>query len=181
MPTRRSDFTDILAQLQMQQMRERSDPFSTNPLPPSPREPLRKPDSFLPPQSFLQWLGGGIPQISDPLTGQPNEPEVQQSLAEAIMGGFGGAAVDTVLSGAKLLNPQVKSGVAPIFGGAGAKTAPLGQLDLAKELDANDFSREQIWESTGWFRGVDGEWRFEIPDDASAMIKGSEGFPRQSV
>lgn len=51
-----------------------------------------------------------------------------------------------------------------IFAGVNAKTADLGALERAKEMDAAGAAREKVWGETGWFRGVDGKWRFEIDD-----------------
>ena len=50
------------------------------------------------------------------------------------------------------------------FGGERAATADTGALAKAQELDAAGAPREDIWAETGWFKGVDGKWRFEIDD-----------------
>lgn len=54
-----------------------------------------------------------------------------------------------------------------IFAGPKAKTADLGALKIAQDMHAQGLPREQIWRDTGWGRGADGQWRFEIPDDTS--------------
>ena len=54
-----------------------------------------------------------------------------------------------------------------IFAGVGAKTANRALLDVAKDLAEHGLSRNDIWDSTGWFQGADKKWRFEIPDDIS--------------
>jgi hypothetical protein len=55
-----------------------------------------------------------------------------------------------------------------IFGGRLAKTADQNALMRAEKLAAEGAPREQIWNDTGWFQGVDGKWRFEI-DDSGAI------------
>lgn len=50
------------------------------------------------------------------------------------------------------------------FAGENALTANLDALKRAKQLFDDHAPREQIWADTGWFRGEDGNWKFEIPD-----------------
>lgn len=54
-----------------------------------------------------------------------------------------------------------------MFLGRNAKTADLGKLAQAEKMAAEGAPRENIWNDTGWFKGVDGDWRFEIPDNKS--------------
>lgn len=51
-----------------------------------------------------------------------------------------------------------------IFGGINAKTADKAALARAQELAESGASRDDIWRDTGWFKGVDDKWRFEIDD-----------------
>ena len=39
------------------------------------------------------------------------------------------------------------------------------KLALAKEMETLKYDANSIWERTGWEKGADGEWRFEIPYD----------------
>lgn len=55
------------------------------------------------------------------------------------------------------------------FGGFGAKLANVNALNGAVEFEMAGFSPEQIRDVTGWHRGIDGEWRFEIDDFESKM------------
>lgn len=50
------------------------------------------------------------------------------------------------------------------FAGEKAQTAAQDKLSQAKELDAQGTDNETIRQQTGWFKGVDGKWRFEISD-----------------
>ena len=48
--------------------------------------------------------------------------------------------------------------------GEHARNAPLDKLEVAKKMEAEEASPEEIWDATGWTRGPEGVWRFEIPD-----------------
>jgi hypothetical protein len=56
-----------------------------------------------------------------------------------------------------------------IFGGRMAQGAPLDDLARAEMKEAAGEDANAIWRSTGWGRGADGEWRFEI-DDSNSRI-----------
>lgn len=49
--------------------------------------------------------------------------------------------------------------------GERAMTANMEQLKEAKEMLAKDADMKTIYQKTGWHRGADGKWRFEIPDN----------------
>lgn len=64
------------------------------------------------------------------------------------------------------------AGTLGIFGGMGAKTANTSKLLRAVDMEhqmtnagiPEDGVREAVHSATGWFRGPDSKWRFEIPD-----------------
>ena len=55
------------------------------------------------------------------------------------------------------------------FAGKKAKTANLELLKRAKKMDERGADRDRIYKDTGWFKGKDGKWRFEIPDNRNQM------------
>lgn len=57
------------------------------------------------------------------------------------------------------------------FAGPEAKTADSSSLSQAIALERKGRSPEQILAETGWFRGLDRHWRFEI-DDSQARLRG---------
>lgn len=61
-----------------------------------------------------------------------------------------------------------------MFGGTRARTADLDALKAAREMHDAGKPREEIWRKTGWFRGVDGKWRFEISDNSSRIGGGGD-------
>lgn len=58
------------------------------------------------------------------------------------------------------------------FAGERARTAALDELNRAKQLESDGVDNEEIRQQTGWFKGADGKWRFEI-SDKNAKIKES--------
>lgn len=56
------------------------------------------------------------------------------------------------------------AGALGVFAGRNAKTADQAALQLAQRYEKQGAPPELIHRETGWFRGGDGEWRFEIPD-----------------
>ena len=60
------------------------------------------------------------------------------------------------------------------FAGVNARTADLNAMNTAKELERQGTDADAIRRQTGWFRGMDGKWRFEIYD--SGMQYDRQGF-----
>ncbi len=56
-----------------------------------------------------------------------------------------------------------------MFLGPGAKTANKAALKIAEDMLSKGETREAIHKATGWFKGADKKWRFEIPDDSSHL------------
>lgn len=50
------------------------------------------------------------------------------------------------------------------FAGEKARTADREKLDMAKKMEEEGKTRREIYDETGWFRGADDQWRFEIDD-----------------
>lgn len=71
---------------------------------------------------------------------------------------------------------ESERGAQMLFAGKNAKTADMRTLERAVALEADGTSPESILKETGWFRGMDGKWRFEIDD--SAMEYRSDGDAR---
>lgn len=57
-----------------------------------------------------------------------------------------------------------------LIGGRKAQGADLTELARAEAQEKQGQSPKEIWTDTGWLRGLDGEWRFEI-DDRKLKIK----------
>ena len=64
-----------------------------------------------------------------------------------------------------------EGGVKMSYAGLKAKTSDIGTLEQAQRLeDVGKASAEEIRQQTGWFRGMDGKWRFEL-DDSQMKIR----------
>jgi hypothetical protein len=59
---------------------------------------------------------------------------------------------------------------AGIFAGENARTADKQALAIAKALQAAGHNDRNIYARTGWFKGGDGKWRFEIDDSQAKFI-----------
>lgn len=63
------------------------------------------------------------------------------------------------------------------FAGEYSNTADKIKLSNAQEMENSGASAEEIRRETGWFRGMDGMWRYEINDrNASASARGDKQF-----
>lgn len=69
--------------------------------------------------------------------------------------------------------------------GIGARTADNAALRRAEALEKSGTDNETIRQETGWYRGMDGQWRFEIDDsgmefrrDGDAQLMKEEGYRR---
>jgi hypothetical protein len=67
-----------------------------------------------------------------------------------------------------LLAPRPRNSLGT-FGGVKAKTADHDALARAQQMEAQGVDRDAVWRETGWGKGVDGEWRFEIDDSATRI------------
>lgn len=50
------------------------------------------------------------------------------------------------------------------YGGENARSADREAMERAQRMEEQGFDKRQIFRETGWFRGADGKWRFEIDD-----------------
>ena len=59
-------------------------------------------------------------------------------------------------------------------GGIKAKTADVGRLADAERMEKASMDSETVRRETGWYRGYDGKWRFEIDDSKMHFINHRE-------
>ena len=69
----------------------------------------------------------------------------------------------------RALLPESKTQPLWQMAGMNAENANLEKLRNAQALEAEGKSPEEIWKETGWLKGKDNKWRFEIPDDIDSM------------
>lgn len=116
--------------------------------------------------------------VTHPLAVFPTGDEWRERLANAGNTSRLGQSVGGMLGDLpSLIDPHLVAGgaatVTPaIFAGMMAKTADLNKLKQAERLAELGHSADDIRDMTGWFKGVDDKWRFEIPDQPSQMTRG---------
>ncbi len=78
----------------------------------------------------------------------------------------GNLSNDIISNSVKNVNTSIsENGVKYSFAGREAKTSDIKTLETAIRLeDVGKATSEEIRQQTGWFRGMDGKWRFEISD-----------------
>ena len=74
--------------------------------------------------------------------------------------------------------PEQQSGRGPpekfSYAGVRAKGADLQALQRAEQMEYSGKSAEEIRRETGWFRGADKQWRFEIDDSGAKYYRGGD-------
>ena len=107
------------------------------------------------------YLGGEINRGLFPKSEYDSAPvdpsKVTESMAEV-------GLLSTI--GGGLMMPK---GALGTFGGVMARGADLGALKEAEQLAAKGIPAPEIWKKTGWGKGQDGKWRFEIDDSQFSM------------
>jgi len=71
-------------------------------------------------------------------------------------------------------NSQEKSSGRASVAGIRARTADSSTLRRAEALEKSGADNEAIRQETGWYRGMDGQWRFEIDDSGATFSRGGE-------
>ncbi len=97
-----------------------------------------------------------------------NNIKGSQSVPPATRGSLqrGSASDNTVPQNGTDVNTSIsEKGVKYSYAGREAKTSDIKTLEAAIRLeDVGKTTSEEIRQQTGWFRGMDGKWRFEISD-----------------
>lgn len=68
------------------------------------------------------------------------------------------------------------------FAGENAETADKVKLAEAQQMEADGKAADEIYKQTGWFKGLDNRWRFEIDDNLNDIdLSGVEQFGEQPL
>ena len=73
-----------------------------------------------------------------------------------------------------------RTGTKFLYAGKKALTADLDALAEAAELELAGDKPEDIFRETGWFRGADGKWRFEINDSEAVYRSSGDALMHQN-
>lgn len=145
-----------------------------------------------------QKLLGLAGLVTHPLAFFPTGDEWRERLRNSGNDGQLGQAIGGMLGDLpSLIDPHLVAGgaatVAPaIFAGMAAKTADLNKLKQAEKLAELGHSADDIRDMTGWFKGADDKWRFEIddskayydppgPDETFVNSKGLKHLPTDNI
>lgn len=112
--------------------------------------------------SVSQQLGAAFPQPFD--AGKPG-----MSVAQA-------APAPTTLTPEQMNLVGGLTSVGGIMAGEGAATANLGALAKAKGMAEAGHDAPSIWGQTGWFKGPEGRWKFEIDDSGARVLDTPEAL-----
>lgn len=116
----------------------------------------------------VDWLAGGAQVGAEPtLALMRGDALGEPFLPTAESGGRLGAIASAVT--APLVPGSAPAGALGVYGGRLAKTADHAALARAEQMHAAGHADEAIRAETGWFRGPEGKWRFEIPDNRSTV------------
>lgn len=129
--------------------------------------PVQKASDFLGVPGFYRTLDRV--SYGEPLTtGAGWATKIRPDTVDAL--GFVPMAPKTAALG--LLGGVDTGAAKAIFAGVNAKTADKAALATAEKMTAAGADPRAIWKETGWMKGGDGKWRFEI-DDSKAMFNPS--------
>lgn len=60
------------------------------------------------------------------------------------------------------------------FAGPQARTADIGRMKWAELMDTVGKSQKEIYDETGWYKDVDGKWKFYLTDENTKLKPGGE-------
>jgi len=157
-----------------------ADRYANKPDPTMPGGKANPPLSLLSDLASLKSLAEVANNVSYgyPLTnkGVANVPFLKPETADALM--MAPISPRNALAAAALAGGGDTAAMKAIFAGIGAKTADKAALARAEKLAASGADPKAIWRDTGWFKGGDGKWRFEIDDSEAVVPKYSKHVMR---
>lgn len=115
------------------------------------------------PERAVRSIIGGLA-----LPGDVAQGNTDPSSPEAIERAFDLAS--TVVLGPAPLAGKLADGTLGSFAGAGSKTADNAARMKAAIREAQGKTKDEIYQETGWFKGSDDRWRYEISDEKANLI-----------
>lgn len=96
---------------------------------------------------------------------QPLFDENGRPLEQAVGRSFNAAAT---IGGAAAPIPRPPNSLG-VFAGIKSRTADKNALTKAQIMESRGATPEEIWQETGWGRGAEQQWRYEIPDIGTSV------------
>lgn len=133
-------------------------------------DPNKKAEAFI--KGFLAGFGGA--KAASMLV--KNAPKLAPQLARAsekMASDFPRLLNDRpdILGGVLGRMNNAKDKFSFIFGGEKALGANKAKLKVAKDMAKNGAKDEEIWAKTGWYKDIDGKWKFEINPKGGELNK----------
>ena len=125
-------------------------------------------------KKIRKWLNDFFRKIKSAFAGLEavhDEAKAMTDYMDELRAMWGDALAEAVRNRANKNAAETGDGVRHSYGGRGAENANLDELDRAKRLLAQGVDKDAVRRDTGWFRGADGQWRFEIDDSGLIYSK----------
>ena len=109
--------------------------------------------------------------------GQTTPQTVNATVNSSNTGTANGLPTDSIRDSAEKSNTEnKKTGPKALatFAGKNARTADSQTLSQAEQMERDGSTNEEIRQATGWYRGRDGQWRFEIDDSGAKYHRGGD-------
>jgi hypothetical protein len=125
-------------------------------------------------KKIRKWLNDFFRKIKSAFAGLEavhDEAKAMTEYMDELRAMWDDALAEAVRNRANKNAAETGDGVRHSYGGRGAENANLDELDRAKRLLAQGVDKDAVRRDTGWFRGADGQWRFEIDDSGLIYSK----------
>lgn len=125
-------------------------------------------------KKIRKWLNDFFRKIKSAFAGLEavhDEAKAMADYMDELRAMWDDALSDAVRNRANKNAAENGDGARHSYGGRGAENANLDELDRAKRLLAQGVDKDAVRRDTGWFRGADGQWRFEIDDSGLIYSK----------
>ncbi|MEE3744799.1 LPD23 domain-containing protein, partial [Campylobacter porcelli] len=123
------------------------------------QDPSKKHEAFV--KGFLLGAGGSVAAIKTLESSAKLAPQLAR-ISQGIAKDLPMILNDRPDIVGKALGKSPKDNYNYIFGGENAIGANKAKLKTAREMVKNGADESQIWTKTGWYKDIDGKWKFEI-------------------
>jgi hypothetical protein len=137
-----------------------------------------KPERDIPIANAVMRLGNGLLEFAKfPGKVYNGEVDIQSEEGKKQAADWAAAmALNMTFTPAPLASKAV-DGTLGSIAGVSAKTTNKSDLAMAKAMDEKGFHPDQVWDATGFYKGIDNKWRFEIPSTEAKLKIPAHGQP----
>src|SRR5882762_8779354 len=98
----------------------------------------------------------------DVLSGKVQPGSIQEIERAADLAGL-------MVAGPAPVASKMADGTLGSFAGVTSRTLDKGALETAQAAEREAVHPDEIWQKTGFFKGADKQWRYEIPDEHAKL------------